>query len=88
MRPMMAVMPKSLGVKTAATPGAQRFGVGGRDDPADHHRHVPAPARRSRRSTSGTSSACAPERIDRPTQCTSSATAAAAICSGVSRMPW
>lgn len=46
------------------------------------------PVRRSRASTSGTSSACEPDRIDRPTQCTSSATAAETICSGVSRMPW
>src|SRR5262249_16599035 len=45
---------------------------------------------RSRRSrtVSGTSSRCEPERIDRPTTSTSSSPAAAAICSGVSRMPW
>ena len=48
----------------------------------------PSPASRSPSSTSGTSSMCEPDRIERPTQCTSSATAAATICSGVSRMPW
>ena len=31
---------------------------------------------------------CDPDRIESPTQCTSSATAAATIWSGVSRMPW
>ena len=46
------------------------------------------PSLRIRSRTSGTSSMCEPDRIDRPTQCTSSATAAATICSGVSRMPW
>ena len=35
-------------------------------------------------STSGTSSMCDPDRIESPMQCTSSATAAATICSGVS----
>ena len=41
----------------------------------------PAPAARSPSSTSGTSSMCEPDRIESPTQCTSSATAAATICS-------
>ena len=41
MRPTMAVISKSAGVKTAATPWARSAcGVGGRDDPADHHRDV------------------------------------------------
>ena len=41
MPPTMAVMPKSLGVKTAATPSARRcLGVGGRDDAADDDRDV------------------------------------------------
>ena len=85
---MMAVMPKSLGVKTAATPWERRLAAsaGGMIPPTTTGMS-PAPARRSRRSTSGTSSACPPDRIDSPTQCTSSATAAATICSGVSRMP-
>src|SRR5256885_5399742 len=46
------------------------------------------PRSRSRRTVSGTSSRCEPERIDSPTTSTSSSPAAAAICSGVNRMPW
>ena len=40
------------------------------------------------RMTSGTSSRCEPERIERPTTSTSSSRAATAIWVGVSRMPW
>ena len=40
------------------------------------------------RTTSGTSSRWLPDRIDRPMMSTSSSRATAAICSGVSRMPW
>ncbi len=88
-RPMISVIPKSFGVNTAATPALIRASAsaGGMIPPAITGMS-PAPVRRSRFSTSGTSSACEPDRIDRPTQCTSSATAADTICSGVRRMPW
>ena len=88
MRPTMAVMSKSAGVKTVATPWLQQgLRVGRRDDPADHHGDVARVGLAELPQHVGTSSACPPERIDSPTQCTSSATAAAAICPGVSRMP-
>ena len=52
-RPIMAVRPKSFGVKTSATralePGAVRLG----DDAADDDRDVGQPGRASGRGTSG-----------------------------------
>ena len=80
---------KSLGVNTAATPIslsslASRSGM----IPPTITGMSSIPAAFICSSTSGTSSMCEPERIERPTQCTSSATAAATICAGVSRMPW
>ena len=52
---MISVRPKSLGVKTAATPSSlSRARVASRDDPADDHRHVArGPASRSPSSTAG-----------------------------------
>src|SRR4051812_5601599 len=89
MRPMIPVMSKSFGVKTAATPAARNCSASplGMIPPAMTGTSV-APATCSRSSTSGTSCACEPDRMDRPTACTSSARAASTICSGVSRMPW
>ena len=81
--------PEVLGGVDRGHPGLHQLAaVGVRDDPADDHRHVGQPASRSPSITAGTSSMCEPERIERPTQCTSSATAADTIWSGVSRMPW
>ena len=74
---MMSLSAKSFGVNTAATPSAEPHGVRLGDDAADHHRHVAGAGLAQPPSTSGTSSMCDPERIDRPTRCTSSATAAA-----------
>ena len=48
----------------------------------------PAPALCSPSITAGTASMWEPDRIDRPMTWTSSSTAAATICAGVSRMPW
>ncbi len=45
----------------------------------------PAPAARS---PSTTTSRCEPGSTDSPTTCTSSATLAATISAGASRMPW
>src|SRR5882757_6053950 len=88
-RPMIPVIPKSFGVNTAATPAASSSlaSAAGMMPPTTTGMSS-TPARRSRSSTSGTSAACEPDRIDRPTQCTSSATAADTICSGVSLIPW
>lgn len=86
---MISVMPKSFGVKTAATPAAlsvtaSAFGM----MPPTMTGMSPAPASRSRSRTSGTRALCEPDRMDSPTQCTSSASAAEEISSGVSLMPW
>ena len=88
--PMISVSPKSLGVKTAATPGAvSARGVGVGDDAADDHRHVAGAGRRAARRAPPAPAPCAsrtgsrarrsarPRRPRPPT-----------ICSGVSRMPW
>ena len=77
-RTMMSVSPKSFGREHRGharrlEPHGVRLG----DDAADDHRHVARAGRAQPSSTSGTSAMCEPDRIDRPTQCTSSATAAA-----------
>ena len=86
---MISVRPKSLGVNTAATPIAlSRTASADGTIPPTTTGTSSMPCSRMPSRTAGTSSMCDPDRIERPTQCTSSATAAATICSGVSRMPW
>ena len=86
---MMSLRPKSLGVNTSATPSAlSRAASDSGMMPPTMTGMSPAPASRSPSSTSGTSSMCEPDRIEMPTRWTSSETAAATICAGVSRMPW
>ena len=88
-RTMMSLSPKSLGVNTSATPSALSCTASASGMmPPTITGTSPAPASRISSSTSGTSSMCDPDRIEMPTRCTSSATAAPTICSGVSRMPW
>ena len=66
---------------------AQRLDVGLGDDPADHDGRVDAAVAQRLHAPRGSSSRCEPERIDRPTTCTPSCSALAAICVGVRRMP-
>ncbi len=86
---MMSVMAKSFGVKTAATPKPRSTAASasGMIPPTTTGTST-TPAARSPSSTSGTSERCDPDRIDSPTRWTSSATAAATISAGVSRIPW
>ena len=86
---MMSVIAKSLGVNTAATPRSRSAAASASGMiPPTTTGTSETPAAASPLNTSGTSDRCDPERIDRPTRWTSSATAAATISAGVSRMPW
>ena len=85
---MMSVIAKSFGVKTAATPRSSSRRVGLRDDPADDDRHVARARRTQTVQHVGNQREVRAGQDRQPDRCTSSATAAATISAGVSRIPW